>query len=101
VRRLERRPGQKEERFEQLLEDPAEEPGAEDRVQPPAGAEPGSNGEGAWEGASAGAEPIGDPPSPAGLLERVERLEREVAELRAAGEGQRDGRGESLGAGRE
>jgi len=55
--RLERRPGQKEERFAQLL-------GGED--------------------GSAGAAPVTEPPAQPGLAERVARLEREVAELREA-----------------
>jgi uncharacterized protein YceH (UPF0502 family) len=67
VVRLERRPGHKEERYAQLL-------GTED-------------------GAATAPRPVASVPEPAidlaptehdGLLERVERLEREVAELRAA-----------------
>ncbi len=67
---LERRPGQKEERYRQLLGE-----GAEDASEPV----PLSR--------SVGAAPVGVPalaaPSAAGLEERVARLEREVAELRA------------------
>ena len=66
VRALPRRPGQKEQRYEQLLGDATEE---EDSAEPLAAAEP--------------AAPDAEPPSPAGLEERVARLEREVAALRA------------------
>ncbi len=70
VQVLERRPGQKEERYRQLLGE-----GAEDASEPV----PLSR--------SVGAAPVGVPavatPSAAGLEERVARLEREVAELRA------------------
>ncbi len=69
VRRLDRRPGQREERYEQLL---GEEPTDEEPVQatPPAAPAP---------------EPAVAPGPPAGddLAERVEHLERELAELRA------------------
>jgi uncharacterized protein YceH (UPF0502 family) len=65
VERLERRPGQKEERYRQLLEGDAGEP------QEPA-LEPGAAG------VASVAEP-GPPPSE----DRLDRLEREVAELRA------------------
>ena len=69
VRRLDRRPGQREERYEQLLGE-----------APP--------DEGTWEPAAPIAvapEPASAPGPPAGddLAERVERLERELAELRA------------------
>jgi len=67
---LERRPGQKEERYRQLLGEGAEDSSESVPASP-----------------SAGAAPIGGPPtavpSPAGLEERVARLEREVAELRS------------------
>jgi uncharacterized protein YceH (UPF0502 family) len=83
VARLERRPGQKEERYIQLLEDRAEEatqsgdrqpapaarPEEDERVAPAWSREPGE----ATDGGDAGT-----------LHERVARLEREVAELRAA-----------------
>jgi uncharacterized protein YceH (UPF0502 family) len=62
VARLDRRPGQKEERYEQLLQ--AREPAAEDERPPPAEAPPA-----ALDGL-------------AELHERVARLERQVAELR-------------------
>ena len=69
VRRLDRRPGQREERYEQLLGEaaPDEEPV---QATPPAAPAP---------------EPAVAPGAPAGddLAERVERLERELAELRA------------------
>jgi uncharacterized protein len=64
VARLDRRPGQKEERYMQLI-GAAEEPG-ENAAAPPAYAAPAS------------------PPAGNGLDERVRRLESEVAELRAA-----------------
>jgi hypothetical protein len=63
VRRLERRPGQREERYEQLL-------GASVPSATPAEAPPEAE-------APARADPAAD-----GLAERVERLEREVAEIR-------------------
>jgi uncharacterized protein YceH (UPF0502 family) len=73
VQRLERRPGQKEERYLQLLQaDDEDEDGAEQR--PPAAVQPS----------------IASPSSTTleELRERIERLEREVAELRGArGEG--------------
>jgi hypothetical protein len=73
VQRLERRPGQKEERYLQLLQaDDEDEDGAEQR--PPAAVQPS----------------IASPSSTTleELSERIERLEREVAELRGArGEG--------------
>ena len=77
--RLERRPGQKEERYRQLLED-------DEGVEEP-GIAPG-----------AGAGPEREPPAPlsngAGPLEqRVSRLESELAELRAAVEASRVGEG--------
>jgi uncharacterized protein YceH (UPF0502 family) len=67
VSRMERRPGQKEERFEQLL-------GAEQAASTPAGAE---------NDADATADPGEGIPALDDLLSRVARLEREVAELRA------------------
>jgi uncharacterized protein len=73
VRRLPRRPGQKEERYEHELGEDAQ--GEE------------SNGLASADGAGAESrqrdEPI-DAPSDGGLEQRVARLEREVAELRAA-----------------
>ena len=78
--RLERRPGQKEERFLQLLEDPAEEGSAEER--PPRRSAVG-DGASSLPSVSPGENP---PPADAlaALAERVGRLEREVAELRSA-----------------
>jgi uncharacterized protein len=85
VRRLDRRPGQKEERYEQLLQD--------------GGAAPGDGAPGVTPGAPIEREATQDgsgaaSPAPAGiglgggelveLRERVARLEREVAELRLA-----------------
>jgi hypothetical protein len=63
VRRLERRPGQREERYEQLL-------GASVPSATPAEAPPEAE-------APAPADPAAD-----GLAQRVERLERELVELR-------------------
>ncbi|MGA7704566.1 MAG: YceH family protein [Solirubrobacteraceae bacterium] len=79
VARLERRPGQKEERYAQLLGEDAESPNGT-----PTDASSTAPASGM------GAAPTGDfrppPPVPAtgDLLERVERLEREVAELRSS-----------------
>jgi uncharacterized protein len=74
VSRLGRRPGQKEERYMQLLEDragDAEAPPGQSAAPPAAGREDPPA-------------PQADGGEPAELRERVERLEREVAELRAA-----------------
>jgi uncharacterized protein YceH (UPF0502 family) len=70
--RLERRPGQKEERYQQLLQDPEQASGPASPSQPPVAAQA--------------------PPAHridlAELQERIARLERQVAELRGeAGEG--------------
>ena len=59
VARLDRRPGQKEERYRQLLQSDDGEPTSQ-------------------------ATPLGAAPEVEGLEQRVERLEREVAQLRAA-----------------
>jgi uncharacterized protein YceH (UPF0502 family) len=83
--RLERRPGQKEERYSQLLEDPdapqggggAHVPMPAIAVAPPSGFHPPAQA----------APPVSGGPPPdalAELSERVERLERELSELRAA-----------------
>jgi uncharacterized protein len=84
ARRLERRPGHKEERYVQLLDDGAEEP--EESLR-------SSNLE--HTGIPATPAPAAEPPAPVSaplaapagelheLLSRVEQLEREVAELRA------------------
>jgi len=78
VARLERRPGQKEERYEQLLEDDEQAPGEASLSSPPPSQPPPVRP--AHEHAAA-------PIDLAALAERVERLEREVAELRrGAGE---------------
>lgn len=89
VRRLDRRPGQKEERYEQLLQGGKEE--ATSAHVAPVGQ---SESEGA-NGSEVGSEPASPAPRAAealeaeaaelqGLRERVERLEREVTELRFA-----------------
>ncbi len=82
--RLDRRPGHKEERYAQLLQaedvrEPAPERVAQaERVAPSDGVrEPPRE-------PLAGPAPAGQPPELDGLHERVARLEREVAELRAA-----------------
>lgn len=81
VRRLERRPGQKEERYEQLLQEGEEEMddpysgSSDDTIPRPSMATPSANG-------TASPAPAPDPPELRVLTERVERLEREVAELR-------------------
>ncbi|HUH81268.1 MAG TPA: YceH family protein [Solirubrobacteraceae bacterium] len=86
VRRLERRPGHKEERYVQLLDE------GEPDEQGPAGGVPTAEARGvptaearAVPTAEAGA--VSPPPTAPGqlqeLLSRVERLEREVAELQA------------------
>jgi uncharacterized protein len=69
---LERRPGQKEDRYTQLLGDL----GAQSDLERAATARPESESEDTASGPYA-------PPSPNDLEERVARLEREVAELRA------------------
>jgi hypothetical protein len=97
VERLVRRPGQKEERFEQLLE-----VRAEDGEQPSGGERPAedspaaANGETAWRGTTGAPERAEDPVSIAELLERVERLEREMAQLRGAAQPTDSGGGESM-----
>jgi uncharacterized protein len=81
VLRLERRPGQKEERYAQLLEDrDGDTAGATEAEVSPAG-------QGAREVGEDGGHPAAPAPDEdelAELRERVERLEGEVAELRAA-----------------
>jgi uncharacterized protein YceH (UPF0502 family) len=96
VRRLDRRPGQKEERYEQLLQGEEEDEGLGVSV-----AAPGQPAAASANGAEAGgAAPVSLEPSPAAaapseglqsqvselqeLSERVERLEREMTELRLA-----------------
>lgn len=70
VRRLERRPGHKEERYAQLLDEGVGEPEEPLPASSPA--------QGAAE-----LSPVGPPEELRDLLSRVEQLEREVAELRA------------------
>lgn len=82
VARLDRRPGQKEERYAQLLgtDAPAAVARAGEGHLDEADAGGGDAGE-----VEAGVKPNGFAQAhPNGLAERVERLEREVAELRAA-----------------
>jgi hypothetical protein len=76
VARLDRRPGQKEERYKQLLGEDAEEEAAS-----PAQATAGSVDRGSVERT---VHPGSSVPLSPGLVERVARLEREVAELREA-----------------
>jgi uncharacterized protein YceH (UPF0502 family) len=76
VVRLERRPGQKEERYSELLGDPAGEETARELPRPPEAA-------GDLGGAHPGVVQAPDADALAGLDERVAALEREVAELRA------------------
>jgi uncharacterized protein YceH (UPF0502 family) len=80
VARLERRPGHKEERYAQLLQGEDEQPNGQRQAAP--GREPRADHQ-QW-----APEPTGQPHAshelPADLHERVARLEREVAELRAA-----------------
>jgi uncharacterized protein YceH (UPF0502 family) len=84
VARLERRPGRKEERYIQLLEDPARLEA--ERGLASASATSESDGAALTRSspfASNVAAPAPTSESPAGLHERVARLEREVADLRA------------------
>ena len=84
VARLDRRPGQKEERYIQLLEDPARLEA--ERGLASASATSESDGAALTRSspfASNVAAPAPTSESPAGLHERVARLEREVADLRA------------------
>ena len=85
VQRLDRRPGQKEERYLQLLE---QERGAETGTAQSPAAVPSVVPAGISPSAHASAEPSSMTSGSGGspiedLYERVERLEREVAELRA------------------
>jgi uncharacterized protein YceH (UPF0502 family) len=86
IARLERRPGQKEERYAQLLEsrDAPEGSGGGELAAAPAtiGDDDGDERRGA-PGASNHARAAGAGPSASSLDERVARLEREVAALRA------------------
>ncbi|MGP0102361.1 MAG: YceH family protein [Solirubrobacteraceae bacterium] len=90
VARLERRPGHKEERYAQLLQGeeehgPGREPAAAAAAayahEAPAAAEPFAH---AGAPHVSGAPAASAQPPPQDLLERVARLEREVAELRAS-----------------
>jgi uncharacterized protein YceH (UPF0502 family) len=94
VRRLDRRPGQKEERYEQLLQ--GEEEGATADTAPPSVGEAERSSTNGEVSASTFSSPAPAAPSPSAaknpkpegtelqeLRTRVERLEREVAELRS------------------
>jgi uncharacterized protein len=88
VARLERRPGHKEERYAQLLQGEDEQLPAREAAAPMAAGPPGAPG-GASRTPDAPASADGAPSATAyaatdDLRERVARLEREVAELRAA-----------------
>jgi uncharacterized protein YceH (UPF0502 family) len=84
VARLERRPGHKEERYAQLLQAEDEER-PQGSAQGTGAADPGYERERASERRPAPAFAASEAPSELDALrERVERLEREVAELRAA-----------------
>jgi uncharacterized protein YceH (UPF0502 family) len=85
VARLARRPGQKEERYAQLLEDRADD-GAPAQTHLPAEAPADREAEPASSAPQAAGAPAGGE-SAASLHERVARLEREVAELRAGRDG--------------
>jgi len=79
VRRLERRPGHKEERYVQLLDEGVGE--EQEPREPPASSPIASMPAHGNAGAAPG--PVGAPGELQELLSRVEQLEREVAELRA------------------
>jgi uncharacterized protein YceH (UPF0502 family) len=85
IARLERRPGHKEERYAQLLqgEGEGERPASHERRTPAPAGEPRAQ-ERQTAPVPAASEPRGAYELPADLHERVARLEREVAELRAA-----------------
>ncbi len=88
VARLERRPGHKEERYAQLLQGDDEQPLAREAAAPMSAGLPGAPGGSSRAPADAPAAAYGAPDAPAytvtdDLRERVARLEREVAELRA------------------
>jgi uncharacterized protein YceH (UPF0502 family) len=91
VARLDRRPGQKEERYAQLLEDRADD-GVLARRHLPDEAPSDSDAEPASSAPQAEGAPAGSESAPS-LHERVARLEREMADLRAG----RDASTEALG----
>jgi uncharacterized protein YceH (UPF0502 family) len=88
VARLERRPGHKEERYAQLLQGEDEQPARQQQVASTPGGEPRAARAARADHQQLAPEPTGQPRAshelPADLHERVARLEREVAELRAA-----------------
>ena len=91
VTRLERRPGQKEERYRQLLGEDAEPDSTGGASGPGRDFAPGGGSTHAMRSDAGSLEP--------GLSERVERLEREVGDLRRALtelRGQTDGGGEGV-----
>jgi len=83
VARIERRPGQKEERYEQLLgeDEPADAPAAATQVTAPVAATLGAAPVAPV--AAEGPAPVAASANGASLEARVARLERELAELRA------------------
>lgn len=88
VVRLERRPGQKEERYAQLLGEDAEDAPALGAVASPPGAVAPPPEATAWEPAAGAAAPgthaaAPEPPAPPVSDPRVDRLEQDVAALRA------------------
>jgi uncharacterized protein YceH (UPF0502 family) len=86
VARLERRPGQKEERYEQLLQDVDEDGAQGPGPAPDAGANAAAPAQAAdWQASSGQSMPV-RVDELAELNERVARLEREVAELRGLGQ---------------
>jgi uncharacterized protein YceH (UPF0502 family) len=82
VVRMERRPGQKEERYAHLLSQPAAADAAHELVSASARSEPDHAGD-TRSGFPVNSGPPPDGESLAGLHERVARLERELAQLRA------------------
>jgi uncharacterized protein YceH (UPF0502 family) len=91
--RLERRPGQKEERYSQLLEDQDAAASGGGAYAPPGVGAPAQTGfhTSAGPAGAATADPAAADPLREALAElagRVDRLEREIAELRAARDAQ-------------
>jgi uncharacterized protein YceH (UPF0502 family) len=82
--RLERRPGQKEERYEHLLSADLDESPRESDSIASVNVAPASLSRPASESNGGGSIAVAPSPQPGGLEERVARLERAVEELRAA-----------------